>query len=199
MVGMDVLKENLNTNLFKLTPGTLVLVKTPLAKHLWVSVGLLDILLNTKKHPGTYISLGKPHVNVKKAMEFNGFKHDNLTFVDTIGKVGMPEKKGKRVHFVDGPYNLSLLFNTISRAFEGDREISEIPMDSNLFFLMDNLDDIVFYNEPDTIVDFTMNFIDMMKSQMKLGIMLFHNENSPVFIALKSQANEVFVVNDDWF
>ena len=196
---LDKLRDLLAENLKFLNKDSVVLVKAPVAKHIWVSVATLDALSNVDNIPGVYISLGKPHMNVRRAMEFNGYDTSRITFVDTIGRLGGAETKGKRVIFLDGPFQMDLLMNTISRGFVKDAETNNIPLMSNNYFLIDNMDEMLIYNTPSTVSEFLVNFISLIKKNQKMGLILFHNEENPIYDAIKSDVDHLFYVKDEWF
>ena len=196
---LDKLRDLLIENMRNIRKDSVVLVKAPVSKHIWVSVATLDALSNASSVPGVYISLGKPHMNVRRAMEFNGFDISRITFVDTLAKLGGGETKGKRVVFLDGPFHLDLLMSTISRGFTKDAETENIPLLSNNYFLLDNMDEMLIYNTPGTVSEFFLNFIALVKTNQKMALILFHNEENPIYNALKSEADHLFYVKDEWF
>ena len=114
---LDRLQMKLNQHLEDPEPGSIILVKVPPQKSIWFTVAMVNVLLNKRMLTGVYISLGKPHLMLKTAMTYNGYDISNLVFIDTVSRIGTREVPGKRVIFLDGPYHLGLLLDTISKGF----------------------------------------------------------------------------------
>ena len=160
---------------------------------------MLNVLLNTKNLPGVYISLGKPHLMVKTALTYNKYDISDLVFIDTVGNLGNPDTKGKRVIFLDGPYHLEPLWDIISKGFSHEDEVAQIPMDIVSFFFMDNLEEILVYNNPSKIHHFLKNFSNLIIKYKKIGLITFYRMDNPVVEVFKEEADWVFEAKEEWF
>lgn len=199
MDGIEGLRDAIAENVEDFDQGSVVMVKTPTTRHLWMTVALLDVMMNKRDHPGVYISLGKPHINVKKAMDFNDFISEELYFIDTVWKVGGQMPTGKKVVFLDGPYRLDLLMDTISRGFSKGGEVHWINLEKVDFFLMDNLDDILYYNKPEAIMNFLEHFCSLVKQKQKVAIILIHDENNPIYEEAMKKVDLLIELDKEWF
>ena len=196
---LAMLEKYLFQHMDDLTPGSIVLVKVPPQTNIWFSIAMLNVLLNKKELPGVYVSLGKPHIMVKNAMVHNKYNINDLVFIDTLGMLGTEEKKGKRVVFLDGPYHLQPLLDTISKGFIGDDEVEKVPMEVVSFFLLDNLEEILIYNNTTKIVHFLKNFSNLMQRYKKTGIITFYRMENPVVQVFREEADWVFEAREEWF
>ena len=196
---LELLQIKLNQHLEDPEPGSVILVKVPAAKNVWFTVAMVNVLLNKRALTGVYISLGKPHLMVKTAMTYNGYDISNLVFIDTVSKIGNKQMKGKRVMFLDGPYHLELLLDTISKGFLVDGEVVNVPMDTISFFLMDNVDEVLMYNDTTNIVHFLKNFTNLIERYKKIGIITCNTFNNPVVEAFREEAAWIFEAQEEWF
>jgi hypothetical protein len=196
---LEKLQLKLNQHLEDPEPGSIILVKVPPHKSIWFTVAMMNVLLNKRMLTGVYVSLGKPHLMVKTAMTYNGYDISNLVFIDTVSKLGTREVPGKRVIFLDGPYHLELLLDTISKGFLEDNEILNVPMDLITFFYMDNLDEVLVYNETTKIVHFLRNYANLIERYKKIGIITCYTMNNPVVEAFRDEVGWIFEAQEDWF
>ncbi len=108
--------------------------------------------------PGVYVTLNRPHENVKKILKKEKIDLDKIIFIDAVTKtVGGKIKKTKDCLFIGSPSNLSDI------SISMDQAIMAIPTkDKFLFF--DSLSTLLLYNN----VEVVAKFIHFLSGKMRV-------------------------------
>lgn len=109
-----------------------------------------------KKIPGVYVTLSKPVVTVKKALEAAGVDTRLIIFIDAITKTIDGTEKKENCLFIGTPENLS----DISIAM--DQAVTALPEEKFIFF--DSLSVLLVYNDPALVA----KFIHMIAGKMHI-------------------------------
>ena len=176
----------------KLPKGVIVLVNVSAEDYVKTNVEILRVLANEDKLPGVHITINKPYLTMKRVLEEEGVKTENLYFIDCITKSagGVADKNDKNVFYLDAPQNLTGLGVIMNEAVSAINSTEK-------FLFMDSLSTLLLYHSSGTVAKFSHFLTGKMRVWGLRGVLMaVEKESDPDLAAQLSQfCDEVVTLN----
>lgn len=164
----------------ELPDNFVVLTIVPYEKSEEINLGLLNFLINEKKHKGSYIAINKPYKNIIDILNKNKIDSNQLFFIDCMTKkAGGQTTNITNCSFINTPSDLTNLSIELEKLFK--------KAEHNFIFL-DSLNMLAQYNEKKHIVQFAHSLLSKVRVNNIKGIVVgLHEETDENLVAELSQ------------
>jgi len=180
--------------------GGVALINAPSTQFVRVNLILLKGLIDELGRSGVFISVDRPHQYMVHLMRMHGMAIEQVTFIDVISRFSADKKVGvAKVGFVDGPFNINSLPDTISMmSLQGGTPMDSISKGG--FAMIDNIAALQVYNRNPTVELFINNFILMAKSSGNIFVplVLDSEKSQTLFQYARGLADREVVVGKDF-
>jgi len=176
-----------------LPKNLIVLINVKSVDYQKTNIEILRVLANEENLPGVYITVNKPYKTMKRILEEEGIKTDNLFFIDCITKTsgGEIDQNDKKVFYLDTPENLTGIGVAMGEA------IRHIPSEDKFLF-MDSLSTLLIYRSVGTVAKFSHFLTGRMRVWGLRGILMsVEKETDPEFISQLTQFCDAVITLDE--
>lgn len=110
-----------------------------------VGNSILRSFVKEKGMPGVYVSVNKPFVAVKRALDKEGIDCTKIRFVDMVSRMsGANQPEAKNCDYLDTPTNLTELMLTLEKAVDTIKQPKK-------FLIVDSVATLLVYNDVEAV------------------------------------------------
>lgn len=164
---MDLAKE-----LKKVKKKEIVLILSTEKKYLKTNLKILDILTNSLKEKGIYVTVNRPFDSLTELLEKNKINTKNIFFIDAITLTVVGEaKEVPNCLFINSPNSLTELGIALGEAFKA------MKTKTDRFIFFDSLSTLLIYNQSKSVTKFAHFLTGRMREWKIKGVLISLQKN----------------------